>query len=189
VKRDYHVAMRNDGREVEGQAVRQKELHRRGIVTSWLGGATLVAQFVLLFFIARDFVPLLRYLGYAVWAGGCVLAWLPIFYFRRKAGVPKGKSYIHTTKLVTTGIYSVVRHPQYLSFFLLAFGLALIGQHWVFFLLGAVGSLAFALGLKGEDEANIEKFGDDYRRYMEQVPGYNILLGLIRRLARTAARQ
>jgi len=72
---------------------------------------------------------------------------------------------------------------------LLAFGLALIGQHWVFFLLGAVGSLAFALGLVGEDEANIEKFGDDYRRYMEQVPGYNILLGLIRRLARTAARQ
>jgi protein-S-isoprenylcysteine O-methyltransferase Ste14 len=50
-------------------------------------------------------------------------------------------------------------------------------------LLGASGSLAFVLRLKGEDEVNITKFGDDYRRYMEQVPGYNIRLGLIRRLA------
>jgi len=154
------------------------------MVLSTVGGAMLVAQFALLFFIGRDYLPLLRYLGFVLWAAGCVLAWLPIFYFRRKADVPRGKSYVHTTVLVTTGVYSVVRHPQYASFFLLAFALALIGQHWVFFLLGAAGSLVFALGLKGEDEANIEKFGDDYRLYMEQVPGYNILLGLIRRLAR-----
>ena len=154
------------------------------MVLSTVGGAMLVAQFVLLFFVGRDYVPLLRYLGYALWVGGCVLAWLPIFYFRRKAGVPKGRSYVHTTVLVTSNIYSVVRHPQYASFFVLAYALALIGQHWIFFLLGIVGSLVFALGLKGEDDANIEKFGDDYRRYMEQVPGYNILLGLIRRLRR-----
>ena len=181
---DYHVVMRNDGNESEGQTVRQKRLHQRGMVLSAIGGAMLVAQFVLLFFIARNCVLLLRYVGYALWAGGCVLAWLPVFYLSRKAGVPKGKSYVHTTKLVTTGIYSIVRHPQYASFFWLAFGLALIGQHWVFFLLGVVGSAVYGPGLIGEDEANIEKFGDDYRRYMEQVPGYNILLGLIRRLSR-----
>ena len=122
-------------------------------------------------------------MGFALWVFGCVLAWLPILYFRRKAGVPKGKSYIHTTVLVTTGIYSVVRHPQYSSFFVLALALALIGQHWVIILLGVVGSLVFALGLKGEDEANIEKFGDDYRRYKKWVPGYNILLGFLRRLS------
>jgi protein-S-isoprenylcysteine O-methyltransferase Ste14 len=180
--------MRNDGASSEGQTVRQKELHRRGMVLSTVGGAMMVAQFVLLFFIGRDYVPLLRYLGFVLWAAGCVLAWLPIFYFRRKASVPKGKSYVNTTVLVTTGIYSVVRHPQYLSFFLLAFGLALIGQHWVFFLLGAIGSVIYGLGLIGEDEANIEKFGDDYRRYKEQVPGYNILLGFIRRLARGRSR-
>lgn len=178
------MLMRNDGRSSEGQTVRQKKLHRRGMVLSAIGGAMLVAQFVLLFFISRDYVPILRYLGYVLWVGGCVLAWLPIFYLGRKAGVPRGKSYVHTTKLVTTGIYSVVRHPQYISFFVLALSLAFIGQHWVFFLLGAVGSIIYGLGLIGEDEANIEKFGDDYRRYKEQVPGYHILLGFIRRLAR-----
>ena len=163
-------------------------MHRRGLVLSTVGGAMLVAQFVLLFFIGRDYVPLLRYLGLLLWAAGCVLAWLPIFYFRRKAGVAKGKSYVHTTVLVTTGIYSVVRHPQYLSFFVLAFALALIGQHWLIILLGAVGSSVYGLGLKGEDDVNIEKFGDDYRRYKERVPGYNILLGLFRRLARGRTR-
>jgi protein-S-isoprenylcysteine O-methyltransferase Ste14 len=176
--------MKTDGPgfESEGQSVRQKEMHRRGLVLSTVGGAMLVAQFVLLFFIGRDYVPLCRYLGFVLWAAGCVLAWLPVFYFRRKAGVAKGMSYIHTTRLVTTGIYSLVRHPQYLSFFVLAFALALIGQHWLIMLLGAVGSIAFGLGLKGEDDVNIEKFGDDYRRYKEQVPAYNILLGLLRRL-------
>jgi len=147
----------------------------------------LVAQFVLLFFLGRNYAPLCRYLGFVLWAAGCVLAWhawLPIFYFPRKAGVAKGKSYVHTTVLGTTGIYSVVRHPQYLSSFVLAFALALISQPWLIILLGAVGSALFGLGLKGEDDVNIEKFGDDYRRYKERVPGYDIMLGILRRLTR-----
>lgn len=144
----------------------------------------LVAQFVLLFFISRQFVPLLTYLGFAVWAAGLVLAWLPIFYLRGKAGAAKGRSYVHTTRLVTSGIYSLVRHPQYLSFFVFAFALALIGQHWVIVLLGVIGSLVFCLSLRGADQRNVEKFGDAYRGYSDEVPAYNILLGLVRRLGR-----
>ncbi len=158
--------------------------HRRGHITASIGGAILIAQFVLLFIIGRDYVPVLKYLGYALWMAGCVFAWLPIFYFRRKAGVAKGKSYVHTTQLVCTGIYSVVRHPQYLSFFVFAFALALVGQHWVIIALGAVACVIFCFSLRGTDEGNIEKFGDQYRRYKEQVPGYNVLAGIIRRLGR-----
>lgn len=88
-----------------------------------------MAQFVLLFFVGRSHVQLLTYLGLVLWVAGMVLAWLPIFYFRRKAGVARGRSYVHTTRLVTTGVYSVVRHPQYLSFFVFAVAMALIGQH------------------------------------------------------------
>ncbi len=144
----------------------------------------MIAQFVLLFIIGRNYVPVLKYLGYALWVAGCVLGWLPIFTFRRLAGVEKGKSYIHTRKLVTTGIYSVVRHPQYLSFFVLTFALALIGQHWVIILLGAAACPLFCFSFRGADEGNTEKFGDEYRRYKKQVPGYNILLGFIRHLGR-----
>jgi len=144
----------------------------------------LVAQFALLFFVGRQQVPLLACLGYAIWAGGLVFAWFPIAYLRRKAGVAKGRSYVHTTRVVTTGIYSVVRHPQYLSYFMFALALALIGQHWVIVLLGAAGSGVFCLGLRGVDRHNIEKFGDEYRKYKAEVPAYNILLGLVRRMTR-----
>jgi protein-S-isoprenylcysteine O-methyltransferase Ste14 len=33
--------------------------------------------------------------------------------------------------------------------------------------------------LRGEEKNNIEKFGDDYLRYMEQIPRMNFVLGTI----------
>ena len=61
---------------------------------------------------------------------------LAIFEFRKKGGVKKGKSYIHTTKLVDTGIYSIIRHPQYVTFILWAIAGMLLFQHWIVILFG-----------------------------------------------------
>jgi len=52
-------------------------------------------------------------LGWVVWAFGMVLVMAPIVMFPRRGGVAKNKSYVHTTQLVDTGIYAIVRHPQY----------------------------------------------------------------------------
>ena len=54
-------------------------------------------------------------LGWLVWAAGMVLVMAPIVMFPRRGGVSRGKSFVHTTQLVDTGIYAVVRHPQYLG--------------------------------------------------------------------------
>ena len=51
-------------------------------------------------------------LGWVVWAIGMVLVMAPIILFPRRGGVPRRKSFVHTTRLVDTGIYAVVRHPQ-----------------------------------------------------------------------------
>jgi len=67
---------------------------------------------------------------------GLVFGWLPIIEFRKKGGVKKGKSYIHTTQIVDTGIYSIVRHPQYVTFILWAIAGMLLFQHWIVVLLG-----------------------------------------------------
>jgi hypothetical protein len=41
----------------------------------------------------------LSVIGWVVWAFGMVLVMAPIVMFPRYAGVPKGKSFVHTTRL------------------------------------------------------------------------------------------
>ena len=124
-------------------------------------------------------------IGWAVWAFGMVLVMAPIVTFPKRGGVPKGKSFVNTTRLVKTGIYAVVRHPQYTggiyAIFLTTF---LWYPHWLFGVLGAAGIAAVFLSCKEEDQRLIEKFGSDYAAYMKKVPGMNIFLGLFRWLRR-----
>ena len=63
-------------------------------------------------------IKILAYTGVALYIfSGLIFGMLPTVEFRKKGGVKKGKSYIHTTKLVDTGIYSIVRHPQYVNLY------------------------------------------------------------------------
>jgi len=104
--------------------------------------------------------------------------------FRKKGGVKKGKSYIYTTKLADTGIYSIVRHPQYVTFILWAIAGMLLFQHWVIIILGIPIIPLTYIDLIRADKDSIEKFGDDYKQYMQRVPRANFLLGIIRLLQR-----
>ena len=120
-------------------------------------------------------------LGWIVWACGMVLVMAPIIMFPRKGGVARGKSFVNTTKLVKTGIYGIVRHPQYLggifSIFIACF---LLYPHCLFAILGITGAVITYLSSREEDKKLIEKFGDDYSVYMREVPGMNIFAGIWR---------
>jgi protein-S-isoprenylcysteine O-methyltransferase Ste14 len=124
----------------------------------------------------------LAYLGVGLYVvSGIVFGWLPVIEFRKKGRVKKGKSYIHTTQLVDTGIYSIVRHPQYVTFILWAIAGMLLFQHWVIILLGIPIIPLTYIDLIRADNNAIEKLGDDYKAYMKRVPRANFLLGIIRR--------
>lgn len=127
-------------------------------------------------------IDVLAYAGVGLYAfSGLVFGGLPVFEFRRKGGVKKGESYIHTTQVVDTGIYSVVRHPQYVTFMLWAVAGMLLFQHWIIVLLGIpIFPLTYVDLIKADNDA-VAKFGDDYRAYMKRVPRANFLLGIIRR--------
>jgi protein-S-isoprenylcysteine O-methyltransferase Ste14 len=120
-------------------------------------------------------------IGWVVWAFGMVLVMAPIVMFPKRGGITKGKSFVHTTQLVDTGIYAIVRHPQYTggiySIFLTTF---LWYPHWLFGVLGAIGTVVIYMGCREEDQRLIEKFGDAYLDYMKRVPRMNIFLGLYR---------
>jgi protein-S-isoprenylcysteine O-methyltransferase Ste14 len=122
-------------------------------------------------------------IGGVVWVFGMVLVMAPIVMFPRRGGVAKGKSFVETTRLVDTGIYAIVRHPQYTggiyAIFLTNF---LLYPHWLFGVLGIIGTLITYMGCREEDQRLIAKFGDDYRAYMRRVPRMNFVLGLVRLL-------
>ena len=127
-------------------------------------------------------IEILAYAGVGLYGvSGLVFGGLPVVEFRKKGGVSKGNSYIHTTQLVDTGIYSIVRHPQYVTFMLWAIAGMLLFQHWVVVLLGIpIIPLTYIDLIKADEEA-IAKFGDSYKAYMKTVPRANFLLGIIRR--------
>jgi protein-S-isoprenylcysteine O-methyltransferase Ste14 len=150
---------------------------------SSIAGVLTVAQIVLAFFFNQPGSEALEWAGWiCVWASA-IFGVLPIITFRRKGGVAKGESYMKTTVLVDTGIYAIVRHPQGgTAWLLINLGVMLIAQHWTSVILGLVSmGLVYADALK-TDQSCIEKFGDDYKRYMERVPRVNFVAGIMRLL-------
>ena len=81
--------------------------------------------------------------------------------------VPKAA---HSTGLVTTGPYRLVRHPIYLGLILLALGQALAFSSWlagVIVLVGIVPSFAWRAG--AEETLLGRAFGERYVRYRRQT--------------------
>jgi len=139
----------------------------------------IIMVFVFYNYYSLDF---LVYAGWILLVFSVVVIFLAGGEFRKKGGAPKGESIVHTTVLVDSGVYAVVRHPQYLGFILFVLALVLMSQHWLSVISGVLGSALFYKDVLREEQMNVEKFGDDYKRYMKRVPRMNLLIGIIRYL-------
>ncbi len=153
-------------------------------IAFWLATGLIIGQLVLLIVLGESEIAWLRYAGFALWALAAVFGWVPIYQFKKSGGVAKGDSYIKTTRLVDTGLYAIVRHPQFVAWPLMSVALAFVSQHPVVVIMGAAAFVLGCLGFRNVDARNIDKFGDEYREYMQRVPGWNLIAGLWRRVAR-----
>ena len=75
-------------------------------------------------------------------------------------------------KLVTTGLYSYIRHPQYLGFFLITLGMNI---QWLTFIMLALWPIVVVLYYrlsKTEEKDAEEQFGEEYLKYKRRVPGF-----------------
>jgi protein-S-isoprenylcysteine O-methyltransferase Ste14 len=107
--------------------------------------------------------------------------------FPRHGGVPKGRSFVATTRLVDRGIYSVVRHPQYLGGILAIFmATPLLYPHWLLGVLGVLGIGVVYFSCAEEEQRLVRQFGTDYVEYMQRVPRINIVTGVWRRMGNRA---
>lgn len=157
------------------------------VIPSTFSSLLFISQIIVGIYLISDVsqITILAYTGVGLYIfSGWIFGMLPVIAFRKKGGVKKGKSYIQTTKLVNTGIYSIVRHPQYVTFILFAIAGMLLFQHWIVFLLGIPIIPLTYIDLLRADKRLIEKFSDDYKQYMQKVPRANFVIGIIRHLRR-----
>ncbi len=80
------------------------------------------------------------------------------------------KIYSAKGKLVTTGIYAHVRHPQYLGFLLLTLGMNILWVAISTLLLWPILAILYYRLAKKEDKELEEQFGEEYRKYERTVP-------------------
>jgi len=83
--------------------------------------------------------------------------------------------------LVKTGVMSIVRHPMYLGTAIASFSLILIFQSILSIVLSIIAIVLLWMASKMEDDYNLERFGDSYRKHMTLVPRWNVFKGLRRR--------
>jgi protein-S-isoprenylcysteine O-methyltransferase Ste14 len=163
----------------------KKSFSRMDLIPVTLASVLFISQIIVGIYLLTTVsqIQILAYIGVGLYVfSGLVFGWLPVVEFRRKGGVRRGKSYIHTTQLVDTGIYSIVRHPQYVTFILWAIAGMLLFQHWIIILLGIPIIPLTYIDLIRADKDAVEKFGEDYKAYMKKVPRANFLIGIIRHL-------
>jgi protein-S-isoprenylcysteine O-methyltransferase Ste14 len=80
------------------------------------------------------------------------------------------KIYKAKGKLVTTGIYGHVRHPQYLGFLLLTLGMNVLWMAISTLLMWPLLGILYYRLAKEEEKEMEEKFGEDYQKYKRIVP-------------------
>jgi len=160
-------------------------LGTRSLLSGMVLAIAAVLEIVLSFvFYREDGALAARNVGWVVLWVSAAFGWLPILFFKKWGGVPKGKAYVHTTTLVSRGVYGIVRHPQYLVGILLGAGLALIAQHWLVAVLGVVVILMSYSYTFEEERVLEEKFGVEYEAYRERVPRVNFVAGIAKLLLR-----
>jgi protein-S-isoprenylcysteine O-methyltransferase Ste14 len=96
---------------------------------------------------------------YAVTAG---------FLLLKRKGKPDN-NFENTSVLVKSGIYRFIRHPLYLSVFLLGTGVMLKNPGPVQIVLGIIVLIAIWFTARIEEKEMISKFGNDYRLYMKDT--------------------
>lgn len=124
--------------------------------------------------------PVLRGVGLLLLALSPALILVPMFGLGRHGQGERGSTYMQTRAVVDRGLYAVVRHPQYLGYMLLAGGFALLSQHGLVALLAAVAWGSFYGQAIREERYAITRFGEAYDYYLQRVPRFNIILGLMR---------
>lgn len=129
-----------------------------------------------LVYIFSDWLEFANY-AFPVWVGvlGILLMLLALYIIWRahadlNMNEPPLQEGSEGPRLVTGGIYRVLRHPIYTAMFLFAIAQALLIQNWIAGLLAALTFIpVYFIRVPREEKMMLERFGDQYREYMRHT--------------------
>ena len=105
----------------------------------------------------------MRWLGFFVYSIGGALRLAPVFVLGRRFSGLVAIQPRH--RLVTTGLYGVIRHPSYLGLFLLALGWALAFRSGVGVIIAVLMLIVVLARIDAEERLLSETFGAEYDAY------------------------
>jgi len=115
----------------------------------------------------------IRWVGVVVYIIGGILRLWPVFVLGRRfsglVAIQPGHA------LVTTGVYSVIRHPSYLGLLIGLLGWALAFRSWAGVVLTALTVVPLVARIRAEETLLQSHFGSDYTSYRSRtarlIPG------------------
>ena len=75
-----------------------------------------------------------------------------------------------TETIVTTGVYSIIRHPQYFGGLLAHVGISFLLSGWYSLLATPLMVVLVYLISKKEEKELVKEFGKEYKDYKKKVP-------------------
>jgi len=126
---------------------------------------------------------ILIYISIAFFVSAVILTVWSSQYNIRKGGV---HSEDYTVILFKSGPYKLLRHPSHLAWSVFSITIPIILSRWVpFTILSIIGIIVmvflhYYISIIEERRLNLRKWGDEYRKYMKEVPRWNIIVGLAR---------
>lgn len=101
------------------------------------------------------------YLSIVLWMVAVFLWVSAVYELKKHGGIKTGKNYMNTTRLVKSGIYRFVKHPQYMAYVLFNLGIIFKIQSAVSITLGVMAIVFLSLGMKEEENDLRKKFNDN----------------------------
>jgi protein-S-isoprenylcysteine O-methyltransferase Ste14 len=150
------------------------------MIISYLITLLFIAQIILsIFFYNWARIDLLAYIGWIILAVGIIILYKSQKDFKAIGKRAEGKKWMDTNRVVESGIYSIIRHPMYLAFILMAIALIFISQYWLNVIVGIIRIVLLYYVMREEEKGDLEKFGQGYKDYMKKVPRLNFIKGIL----------
>jgi protein-S-isoprenylcysteine O-methyltransferase Ste14 len=147
---------------------------------AWLASFSTLLLIIAIQFVQRGENQTLRVVGIVMLPTAAIFIFTPFYLLSKYGKAQDGKTYMQAGKVVQRGLYALIRHPQYLGYMLLACGFTLLTQHWVAVLFASLSVVSFYIQAVQEERYCLAQFGEPYARYLQRVPRFNLIQGILR---------